>query len=176
MLRGPDSCLFAVITPPKTVLDDHTLTLFQVLPWGGGGAGGWGCRCGRWLEEEHPGSSTGRSDASEKGYGGSTSAAFQPPVPAPVGWGLPWWPPWGLGDGPSRQGCGGPEDEGRRRHLQVAAGWLRAPEGWPRLRGRLLACSPAASPAPRGLCGECALPKSWVCFRCRSLWPPSSCR
>ena len=29
---GADNHLSAVIAPPKTILDDHTLTLFQVLP------------------------------------------------------------------------------------------------------------------------------------------------
>lgn len=41
VLPGPDSYLFAVITPPKSVLDDPTLTLFQVPALGrGAGAAG----------------------------------------------------------------------------------------------------------------------------------------
>lgn len=40
-MRDKGRSLSTVITPPKTILEDHTLTLFQVL------APGWGCSSGR---------------------------------------------------------------------------------------------------------------------------------
>lgn len=40
-MRDKGRSLSTVITPPKTILEDHTLTLFQVL------VPGWGCPSGR---------------------------------------------------------------------------------------------------------------------------------
>lgn len=46
---GADNHLSAVIAPPKTILDDHTLTLFQVLP---------ACLAGWWVLLGWPGRGT----------------------------------------------------------------------------------------------------------------------
>lgn len=44
--EGQGRSLSTVITPPKTILEDHTLTLFQVLVPGWGGGCRWGCPTG----------------------------------------------------------------------------------------------------------------------------------